>query len=121
MTHDSLTILRAARSLIARCGWQPDHLGSPFAGYCIAGAVYEAAGFLNGSEIRDPRTPDELNTWEAATDAFAALAQTLGIGVKRRAAFAAITEWNSAVPQNRDEVLAVFDRAIAALTTGAAA
>lgn len=120
MIHDSLTILRAARSLIARCGWQSDHLGSPFAGYCTAGAVYEAAGFLDGNTIRDPRTPDDLDTWEAATDAFAVLAQVLGIGCKRRAAFAAITEWNSVVPQSAAEVLAVFDRAIAQSARAAA-
>ena len=121
---DPTPTLRTARNLIAVKGWQRDQLGSPFAGYSLDGAIWDAAGLLlpDGRLVEHPSTPAEQRGYRAATAAFAVLAAELGDrDVQPRRAFAVVAEWNVYEPAGVADVLAVLDVAIAHAATELAA
>lgn len=95
-------ILQEAKRLIQEVGWvrfsyyipgQYTHNGK-IAGYCLAGALSAA----DSGEPGNVFTPSYRRVAEA---------------VKRAAGTICITRWNDMTARNKDEVLAVLDKAIA--------
>lgn len=113
----ALDLLRRARRLIGFYGHDSDGFGKPSTGFSLEGAIYHAAGFLEGpTALRDPEDPAEVDLFLRCNAAFGAIARVLGADEKPAGrAYIAVVEANFVL----DTVGAVnlLDRAAAELET----
>lgn len=98
-------VLIDAKALIQKHGWIQGSYGNSYIGYCASGAICSVA---------------QAAGWAAAAEA-APVARAAASAVARAAGPAAaraeldIVEYNDAQGRTKEEVLAVFDKAIASL------
>ena len=111
----ALHLLRRARHLIAFYSHDGDGFGKASTGFSLEGAIYSAAGFLEGpTALRDPESPAEVDLFLRCNGAFGALARVLGACEKPAGrAYIAVVEANFTL--DTASALALLDRAAAAL------
>lgn len=95
----ALTVLRDARNLITEHGWTKGEYGNKELGFCAVGAMMEAANTVPGS----------ANDYRGAQIAFRD-----HIPEDERSWTNSIVTWNDSLDRQKDDVLAVFDKAIQA-------
>lgn len=113
----ALDLLHRARRLIGFYGHDGDGFGKPATGFSLEGAIYHAAGFLEGpTALRDPESPAEVDLFLRCNAAFGAIARVLGACEKPAGrAYIAVVEANFVLDTVGAVVL--LDRAAAELET----
>ena|SRR5690606_11551681 len=96
MTHSAIDVLRRSRELIEEFGWIQGNYGSKEVGFCSAGAICEC----EGEGFPEPAVEDACDAFDDAVD---------GDGYYGTVSF------NDAPGRTKEEVLKMFDQAIAHL------
>lgn len=113
----ALDLLHRARRLIGFYGHDGDGFGKPSTGFSLEGAIYHAAGFLEGpTALRDPESPAEVDLFLRCNGAFGAIARVLGADeVPAARAYIAVIEANAGLDQANAVLL--LDQAVRAAET----
>lgn len=111
----ALDLLHRARRLIGFYGHDGDGFGKASTGFSLEGAIYSAAGFLEGpTALRDPEDAAEVDLFLRCNGAFGAIARVLGACEKPAGrAYIAVVEANFTL--DTAGALVLLDRASAAL------
>jgi len=94
--------LKDARNVLNTFGWVRHTLGNETCGFCATGAIRYAANVVMGKTV----SPREVLISEAMDLLYQKLHETHGM--------LSVVSWNDYCAASKDEVIAMFDAAIAA-------
>jgi hypothetical protein len=104
----TVELLKSAKDVILQYGWVQGTQGDRESGFCATGAIWEAAGYRVPSGLSDVARWQVLVEAQAAESVLFDVLRNLLIGPR---------VFNDTIGRTKEEVLALFDTAIARAET----